>query len=64
MRWNSGRRHGFVFVVNVIDVGDVRDIRDVGYIADVGNVHCLQIVDGVVIPGKERLAWSKRKSGD
>src|SRR5271157_1146734 len=45
--------------MDVVDVGYVRDI-DVVYI---GHVNLAQIDIAVVIPGKERLAWTERKPG-
>jgi hypothetical protein len=50
-----------VLVMNVVCVRDVGDIRDVGHVADIGDVHYVQVIAAVVIPGEKGFARPQRK---
>lgn len=50
-----------VLVMNVVYVRDVGDIRDVGHVADIRDVHYVQVIAAVVIPGEKGFARSQRK---
>jgi hypothetical protein len=47
--------------VDLFDLASAEDIRDVGYIANICDIDNAQILNVVVIPGKERLVRPQRK---
>src|SRR5208337_2841484 len=59
---NCGGGCRLIAVMDVVDVGYVRNVRDIDVVY-IGHVNLAQIDIAVVIPGKERLAWTERKPG-
>ena len=61
IHWHCSRRNLLVAVMNIVDMRYIDEALDVGDISDIGDVHLAQIPLAVVIPRKERLAWSERE---
>lgn len=51
---------GIVYIANVSNIDDVGNVSNISYI---GNVYFTQVVETMVIPREERLAWSEWKPG-
>ena len=56
-----GRGNGAVLVVDIVDIRLVENVGDICHIANVGDVHLLQIFKAVVVPREEWLRGSQWK---
>jgi hypothetical protein len=50
-----------ISIVDLFDLASAEDIGDVGYIANICDIDNAQILNVIVIPGKEGLVWPQRK---
>ena len=61
IRRYGGGCHASIGITYGVDTRDVCNVRDVSDIPNVGDIHLLQVLHGVVIPREERLTGSQRE---